>query len=149
MKYTLDDGVGSFHNNVDGIVYYVSYGRRLGRLWVCPRDPKTPAQRERRAAFAGAVAAWRALSEPDKAAWRAHGRRCERSGYNAFLAACLLRDTNAPAAATELSRPPAPCRPRATRRRRVKVRKAAAPRRFSFGTPSGPPRSPLVRPPGS
>ncbi len=41
MKYTLDDGVGRFHNNVDGIVYYVSYGRRLGRLWVCPRDPKT------------------------------------------------------------------------------------------------------------
>ena len=52
---------------------------------VVPRDPKTPAQRDRRRQFRAAVVAWRALPDLEKDKWRKRAAKSERTGYHLFL----------------------------------------------------------------
>jgi len=55
------------------------------RAYVIPFDPATPAQLARRAAFAAAVAAWHALSPPERAEYDARAKRMAISGFNLYL----------------------------------------------------------------
>jgi hypothetical protein len=55
-------------------VYYWAYGRLCWRVYVVPKDPRTPAQRRSRAAFGSASKAWSKsplLTPERRAAWRA------------------------------------------------------------------------------
>ncbi len=131
------------------------YDILCARRYVVPRDPKTDAQRARRAAFGEAVAAWRSLSEGDKDAWRAWGRATHRSGYNAFLAAFLRGDVAEDVSPVETAveavdeglrpvRAPRSGRPRSVRRRRGAAL-PGTPLRYCSGIASLPPRTHLVR----
>jgi hypothetical protein len=58
----------------DRYVYYWAYGHLCWRLAAVPKDPRTPAQRRCRAAFAAASRAWSAsqtLTQEQRDAWRA------------------------------------------------------------------------------
>ncbi len=92
MKVTLNPVFESMRGNLDGIVYYTCHGKVRARLYAVPRDPKTPAQRVRRQAFADAVGAWKLLSMEEKNYWKARGIRKRVSGYNAFLSAYLKKE---------------------------------------------------------
>lgn len=61
-------------------------GKLYARRLVKPADPRTPDQVTQRGRFAQAVAAWRALAEPDKQRYRERARRMSRNGYQLFLA---------------------------------------------------------------
>jgi hypothetical protein len=61
MKVTLNPVFDSLKGNMDGIVFYTCHGKVRARMYAVPRDPKTPAQRARRTAFASAVSAWKLL----------------------------------------------------------------------------------------
>ncbi len=55
-------------------VYYWAYGRLCWRVYVVPKDPRTPVQRRSRAAFGAASKAWsesRLLTPEQRDAWRA------------------------------------------------------------------------------
>jgi len=55
-------------------VYYWAYGRLCWRVYVVPKDPRTPVQRRSRAAFGAASKAWsesRLLTPERRQAWRA------------------------------------------------------------------------------
>ena len=57
-----------------GYVYYWAYGRLCWRVYVIPRDPRTPAQQRSRAAFGAASKAWsgsQSLTEEQRDAWHA------------------------------------------------------------------------------
>ena len=71
---------------VGGIVFCKRGTGVYARANVVPRDPKTPAQLDRRRHFRAAVVAWRALSDSDKEKWRSRAAREERTGYHLFLA---------------------------------------------------------------
>ena len=62
------------------------------RSWVRPKDPKTELQQQKRLQFEAAVAAWRALPEPEKEAFRKRAAREGRTGYNLFLSEFLQSD---------------------------------------------------------
>ena len=55
------------------------------RRHVIPFDPLTAPQLTRRQVFANAVAAWQALSAPERQAWTEQGRRHALPGYQFFL----------------------------------------------------------------
>ena len=64
--------------------YYGGTGQQvLDYYW--PTDPKTQAQLTRRAIFADAVAAWQALTDEERAAWRTKATRRSKLGYSMFL----------------------------------------------------------------
>ena len=71
---------------IGGIVFCQRGNGVYARAHVVPRDPKSPAQLDRRRHFGAAVVAWRALSDSDKQAWRNRAAREERTGYHMFLA---------------------------------------------------------------
>lgn len=71
---------------IGGIVFCKRAGGTYARTHVVPRDPKTPAQLNRRRQFRTAVDAWRALSDAEKDKWRQRAARNERTGYHLFLA---------------------------------------------------------------
>ncbi len=59
-------------------VYYWAYGHLCWRLAAVPKDPRTPAQRRCRAAFAAASRAWSAsqtLTQEQRDAWRAEAAK--------------------------------------------------------------------------
>lgn len=62
------------------------------RTWVRPKDPRTELQQQKRLQFEAAVAAWRALPEPEKDALRKRAAREGRTGYNLFLSEFLQSD---------------------------------------------------------
>lgn len=78
---------------LSGTIGGVTFCRRgdgvYARAHVVPRDPRTPAQRGQRERFHAAVAAWRALPEPEKEALRVRAAREGRTGYHLFLAELL------------------------------------------------------------
>ncbi len=55
------------------------------RRYKKPRDPQSSAQLDQRARFAGAIAAWRELGEPDRQRYRDRAKRLRRTGYNLFI----------------------------------------------------------------
>lgn len=55
------------------------------RRHVIPADPKTPTQRAGRARIAAATAAWQALAEPAKQAWRDTALTLPLSGFQLFV----------------------------------------------------------------
>src|SRR5208283_5481004 len=62
----------------DRYVYYWAYGHLCWRLAAVPKDPRTPAQRRCRAAFAAASRAWSAsqtLTQEQRDAWRAEAAK--------------------------------------------------------------------------
>lgn len=61
------------------------------REFVPPTDPKTPAQVAERGLFAEAVAAWRALSDPDKKDYKKRAALEGRKGYGLFLSEYLTK----------------------------------------------------------
>jgi hypothetical protein len=71
---------------IGGIVFCKRAGGVYARAHVVPRDPKTPAQLDRRSRFRAAVLAWRALPNPEKETWSKRAARNERTGYHLFLA---------------------------------------------------------------
>jgi hypothetical protein len=61
-----------------GYVYYWAYGRLCWRVYVIPKDPRTPEQRRSRAAFGAASKAWsqdQPLTEEQRNAWRAEAAK--------------------------------------------------------------------------
>ena len=59
-------------------VYYVVKGKQRWRLFVLPRDPRTPAQQRARAKFGAASRTWSAngpLTDLQRDAWRAEGAK--------------------------------------------------------------------------
>ena len=59
-------------------VYYVRDGQQQSRLYVVPRDPRTPAQQRARAKFGAASRTWSAsgpLTDPQRNAWRTEGAK--------------------------------------------------------------------------
>ena len=70
---------------IGGIVFCRRAGGVYARAHVVPRDPKTPAQRDRRRQFRAAVVAWRALPDLEKDKWRKRAAKSERTGYHLFL----------------------------------------------------------------
>ena len=61
-----------------GYVYYWAYGRLCWRVYVIPKDPRTPAQRRSRAAFGAASKAWsenHPLTDEQRNAWRAEAAK--------------------------------------------------------------------------
>lgn len=78
-----------FSGTIGGVTFCRRGGGVYARAHVVPHDPRTPAQRDRRARFHAAVAAWRALPEADKDAFRKRAAREERTGYHLFLAEFL------------------------------------------------------------
>jgi hypothetical protein len=59
-------------------VYYVSNGKQCRRLYVVPKDPRTPSQLERRAAFGAASHAYShspELTEEERRAYRVAGKK--------------------------------------------------------------------------
>jgi hypothetical protein len=64
----------------NGINYVKSYA--------VPRNPRTPRQQRGRVRFADAVAAWQALPEAEKEAYK--GSAVGMSGYNAFLSRFMM-----------------------------------------------------------
>ncbi|MCU0845746.1 MAG: hypothetical protein MUC76_12565 [Spirochaetes bacterium] len=155
MIVTLNDPTPFAGKRMGGIVFYRFYDILCARRYVVPRDPRTDSQRERRAAFGEAVAAWRSLSEGEKEAWRARGRAAHRSGYNAFMAAFLRGDAaegvspveTAVETPVEGSRPvraPRSGRARSVRRRRTATLPGTL-LRYSSGNAPLPPRTHLVR----
>jgi hypothetical protein len=75
-----------FSGAIGGVVFCRRAGGVYARAYVVPRDPKTPAQIDRRRDFGEAVAAWRQLPDADKEQWRRRAARSERTGYHLFLA---------------------------------------------------------------
>lgn len=59
------------------------------RAHVIPADPKTAAQLHRRAVFADAVSAWRALTDAERAALNQRAKRYHLSGWNLFISTYL------------------------------------------------------------
>lgn len=57
-----------------------------------PRNPKTPLQEGTRKGFQAAVAAWKALPEAEKDAYRKRAAREGRTGYHLFLSTFLQGD---------------------------------------------------------
>jgi hypothetical protein len=86
---TLNAAFKGFSKRIGRMVFYTCDGRTYVRSHVTPRDPKTPRQRELRAAFAKAVASWQALQEGEKAAWKGRRHRVRVKGYNAYLSAFM------------------------------------------------------------
>ena len=155
MIVTLNDPTPFAAKRMGDIVFYRFYDILCARRYVVPRDPKTDAQRARRATFGEAVAAWRSLSGGEKDAWRARGRAGHRSGYNAFMAAFLRGDlaesvspvetaVEAPVEGSRSVRAPRSGRARSVRRRRTAAL-TGAPLRCSSGNAPFPPRTHLVR----
>lgn len=68
------------------MVFVQRNGGTYLRRYVKPKDPRTAAQRDKRARFAEAVAAWRALDEAGKAVFRKRGKALGRTGYHLFVA---------------------------------------------------------------
>ena len=72
-------------------VYYVREGRQQSRLYVVPRDPRTPAQQRARARFGAASRTWSAigpLTNQQRESWRceaAKTRSCPRLGTSGML----------------------------------------------------------------
>ena len=59
-------------------VYYVREGHQHRRLYVVPRDPRTPAQQRSRSIFGAASVTWSAngpLTDQQRNAWRAEGAK--------------------------------------------------------------------------
>ena len=70
---------------IGGIVFCERGDGVYARAHVVPRDPKTPAQLDRRRQFRDAVVAWRTLGTSEKAKWRQRAASDERTGYHLFL----------------------------------------------------------------
>jgi hypothetical protein len=64
-------------------------GRGIAKKKSQPTGAPSPTQVARRAVYASAVAAWRALSAPEKLAWSAIGGTRRITGYNAYLSDAL------------------------------------------------------------
>lgn len=88
-QVTLNAAFKGFSNRIGRMVFYTCDGRTYVRSHATPRDPKTPRQREMRAAFAKAVASWQALPEGEKAAWKGRRLRNSVKGYNAYISAFM------------------------------------------------------------
>lgn len=155
MIVTLNDPTPFAGKRMGDIVFYRFYDILCARRYVVPRDPKTDAQRARRATFGEAVAAWRSLSGGEKDAWRARGRAGHRSGYNAFMAAFLRGDlaesvspvetaVETPVEGSRPVRAPRSGRARSVRRRRGTALPGAL-LRYCSGNAPLPPRTHLVR----
>ena len=84
-QVTLNAAFKGFSKRIGRMVFYTRDGRTFVRSHATPRDPKTPRQRELRAAFAKAVASWQALPEGEKAAWERRRLRSRVKGYNAYI----------------------------------------------------------------
>jgi hypothetical protein len=68
--------------------YKPGYGQEQ-MAYYRPANPQTETQQAWRAVFADAVAAWQALSEEEKQAWRRKGTRRSKMGYSLFLSRYL------------------------------------------------------------
>lgn len=88
-RVTLNAAFKGFSNRIGRMVFYTCDGRTYVRSHATPRDPKTPRQRELRAAFAKAVASWQAMPEGGKAAWKRRRHRGRVKGYNAYISAFM------------------------------------------------------------
>lgn len=77
---------------IGGIVFCRRAGGVYARAHVVPRDPKTPAQLDRRRRLRAAVDAWRALPDPEKETWRKRAARSERTGYHLFLTEFMTKE---------------------------------------------------------
>ena len=67
------------------IIYRIRYGKQEQYKYTIPTNPQTEAQQANRSKFATAVAAWQALSEADKNAWRKKALGSTIPGYQFFL----------------------------------------------------------------
>lgn len=80
----------SAHGALDGsLIYQVQRGRQCVKKYAKPSNPKTESQQENRTALSEAVAAWKALSESERAAFNVSGARYSRAGYNYFISLVL------------------------------------------------------------
>ncbi len=88
---------------IGGIVFCKRGTGVYARVHVVPRDPKSPAQLDRRRHFRAAVVAWRALSDSDKEKWRSRAAREERmrTGYHLFLADYMAKNGPLPSRAAK------------------------------------------------
>jgi hypothetical protein len=88
---------GFFLSGAVGPLVFCRRGNGVyARARVKPRDPKTVAQRDKRNRFGAAVAAWRALSDADRASVRRRAEFVGRTGYNLFIAE-FMQKSAAPA----------------------------------------------------
>ena len=67
------------------IIYHVRYGKQEQYKYTTPTNPQTEDQQANRSKFATAVAAWQALSEDQKSAWRKKALGSTIPGYQFFL----------------------------------------------------------------
>lgn len=84
-KVRLNPAFDSLHGRLGKIVHYNRYGDQCARSHVIPRNPDTPAQRENRKTFAGAVKAWQVLSPEEKYRYNRKAMKLKMSGYNLFI----------------------------------------------------------------
>jgi hypothetical protein len=73
------------------MVFYRRYGKTYVRRRAKVNNPDTPAQRERRAAFRNAIKSWQGLGPAAKERWNSLAGARGRTGYNAFISACMAR----------------------------------------------------------
>jgi len=67
------------------IIYRIRYGKQEQYKYFIPTNPQTENQQANRGKFATAVAAWQALTENDKNAWRKKALGSTIPGYQFFL----------------------------------------------------------------
>ncbi|GAH57158.1 unnamed protein product, partial [marine sediment metagenome] len=67
------------------IIYRIRYGKQEQYKYFKPDNPQTEDQQANRGKFATAVAAWQALEEAEKNAWRKEALGSTIPGYQFFL----------------------------------------------------------------
>ena len=84
-RITLADDWKDFRGRIGDAVIYSWRGIICMRGYVVPRNPDTPAQRERRQRFAAAVQCWQSLPALTRARWNAQKTGLRPTGYNLFM----------------------------------------------------------------
>jgi hypothetical protein len=108
-KVTLTLMIHRISGRIGTPVFYAYRKNQYARRYVIPRNPNTPAQKNRRELFANVVAAWQMLQNYKKDQWNQKAVLEKMSGYNLFISFRLNAGTNASKNKTEESFLSLPC----------------------------------------
>ena len=84
-KVKLKSYIKSIHGRMGNIIFYNVNGNQYARSFTMPRNPRTMAQQQNRAAFAAAVHAWKELPQYEKSRYNRMATGRNLSGYNIFV----------------------------------------------------------------
>ncbi len=80
----------SAHGSIaKAITMQKQHGRTHCKTWAKPTGPASVTQALRRAVFRQAAENWKAMPEPEKAAWKAQGEARQITGWNAYSGSIL------------------------------------------------------------